>query len=1052
MPLDSIAVFSVLDRVTNSDGTPVSEGTVEFYLAGTTTPLTVYSDYGLTTSLGATVSLNSAGYPVSGGGSVVSVYTGTAAYKIIVKDSDGVTISDLSRDNIRAASEIPTTSETALPEVPVVVKTAAYSVVDADQGKLIVLNCTGGAFLATLPSAVTVGDGWSVGFLMGGTANTTGFKTISGQTVTIRGKELTSVPMATKGEVIWVSSDGANYRAQSVSYGTVPGVNTIIVTDRLTAPPTSPSGGAAYIINGTPTGAWSTLSLAEDQIAIADGNGSWIGYTPSAGWRAWVVDETVETIFDGSNWVDQDNTTAPASTTLAAAVFEHSLANGTVGGTATTAAWTTRTINTTQSNTITGCSLASNQITLPVGTYLLSFWQSLVQVSGSQSRIKVISGTATPDPILNGYALPYGSDSAGHTPGHIAGPVSTNAVLTVTATAVIELQYWVAGSSGGTSALGAVSAEPTGSNEVYARVAILSLAAQQGPTGSQGAQGADGLDAAYDFQWNTATSGDPGAGKLLLNHATFASATQLHISETTASAADIAAILATWDDSTSSVRAQVKWSKEGSPGIYRAVNITGAGTDQGTYWTFPITPVDDAGALSNSDDIAVLHIRTGDKGDTGATGDAGATGDTGLTGATGPNTGLDYAFNTATSGDPGSGKLLFDNATPASVTAINISKTGRNAESLGTLIGAQDDSTNTAHRGHIRIFTVSDRTKFLEAEYTSTFTDNTTYWTIAVSSVSASGSLPANNDVLAVMFERTGNKGTDGVGTGDVVGPAASVDGEVALYDSTTGKLLKRATTTGILKATSGVLAAAAAGTDYVAPGGALGTPASGTLTNATGLPISTGVSGLGANVATFLGTPSSANLAAALTDETGSGAAVFATSPTLVTPALGTPSSGTLTNCTGLPQAGTVGLTTADSPQFAGVNVGHASDTPVTRSEAGVIAVAGVPVHPAMPQNSQSAAYTLVLSDAQKHILHPTADNNARTFTIPANSSVAYPIGTCITFINEINTVTIAITTDTMKLAGAGTTGSRTLAANGMATAIKTGSTTWWISGVGLT
>ena len=82
----------------------------------------------------------------------------------------------------------------------------------------------------------------------------------------------------------------------------------------------------------------------------------------------------------------------------------------------------------------------------------------------------------------------------------------------------------------------------------------------------------------------------------------------------------------------------------------------------------------------------------------------------------------------------------------------------------------------------------------------------------------------------------------------------------------------------------------------------ALGTPSSGTLTSCTGLPISTGVSGLGANVATFLATPSSANLAAAVTNETGSGALVFATSPTLVTPALGTPSSGTLTSCTGLP------------------------------------------------------------------------------------------------------------------------------------------------------
>jgi len=64
----------------------------------------------------------------------------------------------------------------------------------------------------------------------------------------------------------------------------------------------------------------------------------------------------------------------------------------------------------------------------------------------------------------------------------------------------------------------------------------------------------------------------------------------------------------------------------------------------------------------------------------------------------------------------------------------------------------------------------------------------------------------------------------------------------------------------------------------------ALGTPTSVVLTNATGLPISTGVSGLGAGIATFLATPSSANLASALTDETGSGAAVFGTSPSITT------------------------------------------------------------------------------------------------------------------------------------------------------------------------
>lgn len=130
---------------------------------------------------------------------------------------------------------------------------------------------------------------------------------------------------------------------------------------------------------------------------------------------------------------------------------------------------------------------------------------------------------------------------------------------------------------------------------------------------------------------------------------------------------------------------------------------------------------------------------------------------------------------------------------------------------------------------------------------------------------------------------------------------ATSVDGEIVLFSGTGGKTGKRATGTGIAKITSGVLSSATAGTDYVAPGGALGTPSSGTATNLTGLPVSSGLSGLGTGVATFLATPSSANLRAALTDEVGTGAAYF------VGGALGTPASGTATNLTGLPASAIV-------------------------------------------------------------------------------------------------------------------------------------------------
>jgi hypothetical protein len=104
-------------------------------------------------------------------------------------------------------------------------------------------------------------------------------------------------------------------------------------------------------------------------------------------------------------------------------------------------------------------------------------------------------------------------------------------------------------------------------------------------------------------------------------------------------------------------------------------------------------------------------------------------------------------------------------------------------------------------------------------------------------------------------------------------------------------------------------------------------------------------------------------------------------------------------------------------------------------------------------PVQSKSADYTLVISDAGQTILHPAADANARTFTIPANSAVAFPVGTVVTFVNETSqNVTIPITTDTLTLAGTTTTGSRTLGQNGVATAIKVTSTKWIISGSGLT
>lgn len=147
-----------------------------------------------------------------------------------------------------------------------------------------------------------------------------------------------------------------------------------------------------------------------------------------------------------------------------------------------------------------------------------------------------------------------------------------------------------------------------------------------------------------------------------------------------------------------------------------------------------------------------------------------------------------------------------------------------------------------------------------------------------------------------------------------------------------------------------------------------LGTPTSGTLTNCTDLPVSTGISGLGSGIAAFLATPSSSNLISAITDETGTGSLVFGTSPTIATPTLTLSATTSTTN----------GLIAWDQTNDK-IIVGD-----------GTIAVEFAPS--TRLTNAQTASYTLVAADKDKIV--EVSNASANTVTIPLNSSVAYPIG----------------------------------------------------------
>lgn len=290
--------------------------------------------------------------------------------------------------------------------------------------------------------------------------------------------------------------------------------------------------------------------------------------------------------------------------------------------------------------------------------------------------------------------------------------------------------------------------------------------------------------------------------------------------------------------------------------------------------------------------------------------------------------------------------------------------------------------------------------------------------------------LAATDTIIAAFGKVQGQLNAKGTGTVTSVGGTGTVSGlSLSGTVTTTGNL----TLGGTLSVAASNFASQTANTVLVAPNGSAGVPTFRTLVEAD-------IPSLAQSKITNLTTDLAAKAPLA--------SPAFTGTPSLPTGTTGvTQTAGNSTTAL----ATTAFVTTADnlkanlaSPSFTGTPV--LTTTTTVGSGGPVVGYRDVPI------TVQNAAYTFALADAGKGFGKDNA--TAYTYTIPANGTTAFPIGTAITVFNNNATsnVTIAITTDTLRLGGTTTTGSRTLAPFGVCTLLKVASTVWIASGAGLT
>ena len=337
-----------------------------------------------------------------------------------------------------------------------------------------------------------------------------------------------------------------------------------------------------------------------------------------------------------------------------------------------------------------------------------------------------------------------------------------------------------------------------------ADAAVLSVAFYR--TGNAGANGADGtagptgptgrmagIPMVYDGTGYTQV--DPGLGKLRRNSATPALVTEIYISETDTEPKGVASWWASASSGTSAKRGRIDIFHETAPENFLSYDITGAISDQGGWDILTVTYRDHGGTLSNADPLLVHAFASGDKGDAGDTGAPGADGNDGAPGATGPigpTVATEMFWDTGTTdSDPGAGVIRANNSTYSSATYLYIDNVDVTGGAIDAWVDSWDDSTTTDHRGDITIKQVSDTTRWLKVFVGGVVVDGTGYRKVPVTYVAHNSTIQDGEEV-SVEFVRTGDKGSDGAGAGNVNSTGGGYTaGHFIVYADTSGNAIQ---------------------------------------------------------------------------------------------------------------------------------------------------------------------------------------------------------------------------------------------------------------------